>query len=58
MRRLVVAAAVAAAVTGSLGAGTASAYCDPDYRPACLNDCQVPDLRDPLSEYHPLACPK
>ncbi len=47
MRRLLVAALVAASV-GTLGAGTASAYCDPKYWPLCTNDCETrpPDLRN------------
>lgn len=51
MRRLLLAAAFAAAVTGSLGAGSASAYCDEKYEPLCLNDCVVslPEPRDPLA---------
>lgn len=47
MRHLIVTAVVAAAV-GGLGAGTASAYCDPKYYPLCVNRCQIPDPRDPL----------
>lgn len=46
MRRLLVAAIIAASA-GSLGAGTASAVCDPDYRPLCLSDCPGPLLPDP-----------
>lgn len=49
MRRLLVAAIVAASV-GSLGAGTASAVCDPDFEPLCLSPCLTDpvDPRDPL----------
>lgn len=48
MRRLLVGAVIAASV-GGLGAGTASAVCDPRYRPLCLSGCPVgtPDIKDP-----------
>lgn len=48
MRRLVLGAVLVAAL-GSLGNGTASAYCDPKYYPLCTNDCamQPPDLSNP-----------
>lgn len=46
MRRLLLAAIVAASL-GGLGAGSASAVCDPDYRPLCLSDCPGPLLPDP-----------
>lgn len=53
MRRLMIVALVAAAV-GGVGAGTASAYCDPKYRPLCLNDCQLEvDPQEPIK-----ACPR
>jgi hypothetical protein len=48
MRRILVAAVVAAAL-GGLGAGSASAVCNPKYRPLCLSDCPggLPDVKDP-----------
>ena len=47
MRRIVLGAVLVAAL-GGLGAGTASAYCDPKYYPLCANDCTMapPDLSD------------
>lgn len=59
MRRLLVGAVLAAAVTG-LGAGSADAYCDPKYRPLCTNDCQMepPDLKDPVGDLVGRACPE
>ena len=58
MRHLVIAAVVAASL-GSLGSGTASAYCDPKYWPLCTNDCkmQPPDLSNPPSSLF-RACPE
>lgn len=54
MRRFLLVAAVVAASVGTLGAGPASAYCDPDYRPLCLNDCMLTiDPHDPIK-----ACPR
>lgn len=51
MRRLVLVALVAASL-GSLGSGTASAYCDPKYFPLCTNDCAMEppdwDPKDPI----------
>lgn len=48
MRRLLVGAVVAASL-GSLGAGPATAVCDPKYRPLCLSDCPTgtPNIKDP-----------
>ena len=48
MRRLLLGAVVVAAL-GGLGAGTASAYCDPQYYPLCMSDCPIgePDPRRP-----------
>lgn len=56
--RLLVAALVAASV-GTLGAGTASAVCDPDYRPLCLSPCLTDpiDPRDP-TEFIGRVCPR
>lgn len=51
---------LAAVVAGGLAfAPQASAYCDPDYRPLCTNDCQLrpPDPKDPL-EYLTRVCPR
>lgn len=50
MRRLVLVATLAAAV-GGLGAGTASAVCDPDFEPLCVSSCwtQLPDPHDPTA---------
>lgn len=50
VRRTLLAAALLAAVGGSVGATSASAYCDPKYRPLCTNDCQMqlPDPKDPF----------
>lgn len=58
MRRLLVAAVLAASV-GSLGAGTANAVCDPDFRPLCLSPCLTDpiDPRDP-AEFIGRACPR
>lgn len=51
MRRLLVGALLAASL-GGLGAGSASAYCDPKYWPLCTNDCEMDppdwDPRDPV----------
>ena len=58
MRRIVLGAVLVAAL-GGLGAGTASAYCDPKYYPLCMNDCgESPDPRRPtdLSWLHTV-CP-
>ena len=55
MRKLLMLALVAAPLAAL--APSASAYCDPDYRPACLNDCHIPNLRDPL-EYIGRGCPR
>ena len=49
MRRLMVAALFTVAV-GTIGAAPADAYCDPKYRPLCLNDCII---QNPLG-----ACPR
>lgn len=59
MRKLLVAAALAAAPIAALTATPASAYCDPKYEPLCLNDCQLrpPNVRDPL-EYIRRVCPR
>ena len=48
MRRTVLLALVVAAV-GGIGAGSASAVCDPKYRPLCMSDCPggMPDIKDP-----------
>lgn len=58
MRRLLVAAVIAASA-GSLGAGTAHAVCDPDYRPLCLSPCLTDpvDPRDP-KEIATRVCPR
>jgi hypothetical protein len=49
MRRILLAALVAAGAAGATAAGPAAAACDPKYRPLCLNDCRPePDLKDPL----------
>lgn len=58
MRTLLVVALCAAAV--GAGAGSASAYCDPKYRPLCTNDCQMapPDLKDPVGDLFGRACPE
>jgi hypothetical protein len=56
MRRLLVAALVAASA-GTLGAGPASAVCDPDFEPLCLSPC----LTKPVDPSNPLeirACPR
>ena len=57
MRRVLIVSVIAAAV-GGLGSGTASANCDPKYRPLCMNDCnsEPPDLHDPL-EWFGRTCP-
>lgn len=59
MRRLLVAALVAASV-GTLGAGTASAVCDPDYRPLCLSPCITDPIehRDPTELLAGGGCPR
>ena len=52
MRRLLLVGALIAASLGGLGAGNASAVCDPDYRPLCASDCPgplLPDPRDPTN---------
>ncbi len=48
MRRLLIGALVAASL-GGLGGGTATAVCNPDYRPLCLSDCPTgtPNIKDP-----------
>lgn len=48
MRRLLVGAVLAASV-GGIGAGTAAASCDPEYRPLCRSDCPMgtPNVKDP-----------
>lgn len=58
MRRLLVVAVLAAAVTGA-GAGSASAYCDPKYYPRCTNDCKQQPL-DPNDLWNSLfrMCPE
>lgn len=58
MRRHLLVAALVIAAAGSLGSGTASAYCDPDYRPLCLNDCRtrLPDPSNP-AEILTRVCP-
>lgn len=50
MRRLVLVTVLAAAI-GGVGAGTASAVCDPAFEPLCVNTCwtQLPDPKDPLA---------
>ena len=59
MRKLLLVALLAAAPVAALTATSASAYCDPKYYPACLNDCYVqpPDVKDPL-EYLRRVCPR
>ena len=53
MRRLVIVAVIAAAA-GGVAVSPASAYCDPDYRPLCLNDCMLTiDPQEPIR-----ACPR
>ncbi len=54
MSRFLLASAVVAAVVGGVAAGPASAYCDPKYKPLCLNDCQLTiDPANPIK-----ACPR
>jgi len=55
-RRLLVTALVAAPLV-ALAPG-ASAYCDPDYRPLCTNDCRMrpPDPANP-TEILTRVCP-
>lgn len=57
MRRLLIAAVVTAAV-GGIGAGTASAVCDPDYRPLCVSPCLTQPI-DPTRPWDALTrvCP-
>ena len=57
MRRLLIAAVIATSI-GSLGAGSASAVCNPDYRPLCLSSCPPPtfDPHDPIGSLI-VACP-
>lgn len=59
MRRLLVAAVVTAVPLAGLLAAPASAVCDPDYEPLCLNDCMTrpPDANNPL-EYIRRVCPR
>lgn len=48
--RILIAAALAAVPL--LAPATASAACDPDYRPLCVSDCggpMLPDPKDPLA---------
>lgn len=56
MRTLLLAALVAVAFAAL--APSASAVCDPDFRPLCVPPCvtEVPDVRDPLG--HLTACPR
>lgn len=54
MRRFLLAAALATATVGTLAVGPASANCEPQYRPLCLNDCMLTiDPHDPIK-----ACPR
>lgn len=54
MRRLLVAALIAASA-GAIGAGTpASAVCRPFIGPICLPACPLPDPNRPLPYYCPL----
>lgn len=59
MTARLLAVAVAAASLGTLGAGTASAVCDPDFRPLCLSPCLTDpiDPRDP-TEFLGRVCPR
>lgn len=53
MRRLVLAAVLAASAAGFAGAPPASAVCRPFLGPLCLPACPLPDPNDPF----PYACP-
>lgn len=54
MRRFLLSSALVAAVVGGVATAPASAYCDPKYRPLCLNDCMLTiDPHDPIK-----ACPR
>ena len=57
MKKLLLIALVAAPLAAL--APSASAYCDPKYRPLCLNDCYLepPDPKDPLAYLHHV-CPR
>ena len=48
MRRLLVVGCLVAAASG-IGAGTAGAVCDPDFRPLCLPPC-ITDLPERVVE--------
>jgi hypothetical protein len=59
VRRTVLLAVLVAAV-GGIGVGSASAACDPKYRPLCLSDCpgELPDAHDPTdTSWLVRACP-
>lgn len=57
MRRTLLVAAFVAAGLGSLGAGPASASCEPQYHPLCLNDC-MDGLPDPNNPPNVFRCPR
>lgn len=50
MRKTLALAVLLAVPALMLAAPSASAVCEPKYRPLCLNDCntQLPDPKDPL----------
>jgi hypothetical protein len=50
MRTILATAVLVAVPALTLAAPSASASCDPKYRPLCVNDCQrqLPDPKDPL----------
>lgn len=54
MRRLVLAAVIAASAAGFAGTQPAAAVCRPFIGPICLPACPLPDPQQPLPYYCPL----